>query len=330
MKKVLIIGLGGMGIRHIKAFHEISNVQVFCFDVDVSCLKDAEVNRQPIKCCYDLDKVPVPEMDGVVIASPTHTHLRYMEWCVQNSLDFMVEKPISLNMDGLQGIVEEVKRKGLTAGVAYPRRNSAAVNNICKMVAEGFIGDLKAINSVFSQDFRKYRPDYQKIYYAKLSTGGGLIMDALSHHIDMLTYFAGQVEQVAAISDTVAFEGCEGEDTAVILLRFKNGIIGNINGNQFQKPNVDQVELIGTSGNLKYDRLTGVFSWNRSDSVTWETEKIDGNWDSIIRNQAENFLKALSLKNAKMMTSLEEGIHTLKVVLAARESNHSKQFVHLI
>ena len=73
----------------------------------------------------------------------------------------------------------------------------------------------------------------------------------------------------------------------------------------------------------------GVLAWNRSDSVIWEYETIDGDLDLIIRNQAENFLKALSLENRKRTTRLEDATHTLEVVLAARESNYSKQFVDL-
>lgn len=74
MKRVLIIGSGEIGVRHIKAFHDVGDVQIFCYGGDASCLKDAEINRQPIKCCYGLDEVPVSDLDGVVIASPTHTH----------------------------------------------------------------------------------------------------------------------------------------------------------------------------------------------------------------------------------------------------------------
>ena len=44
-------------------------------------------------------------------------------------------------------------------------------------------------------------------------------------------------------------------DTALISIFFKNNIFGIIFGNQFQKPNIDEIEFIGTKSNIIFDRI---------------------------------------------------------------------------
>jgi predicted dehydrogenase len=144
-------------------------------------------------------------------------------------------------------------------------------------------------------------------------------MDALSHHINLACYFGGSVRQVSAFHDRLMFEGVEGEDCALINLRFQSGVLAAVHGNQFQKPNEDFIELVGSIGNLRYERISGKMSWNMSDSSEWHHEEINGDWDVILLSQASEFLDAIN-GSGSVKTSLEEGLHHLRVVLAARLS----------
>ena len=76
-------------------------------------------------------------------------------------------------------------------------------------------GNLRIIKSNFSQDFRKYRPDYKNTYYSKINYGGGAIFDALTHHIDLLIFFAGKIKSVSSLSKNLVFSGVEGEDFSI-------------------------------------------------------------------------------------------------------------------
>ena len=52
------------------------------------------------------------------------------------------------------------------------------------------------IKSNFSQDFRNLRKDYKNIYYSQMNESGGIVYDALSHHINLLTYFMGKIKRL--------------------------------------------------------------------------------------------------------------------------------------
>lgn len=324
---ILVVGAGGMGRRHVQALAETKRCTISCVDPNNENLEKA---RSIASLYYEFTNISQikEKFDGVIISTPTDTHLSFAQWCVGQGLPFLLEKPISVDENGLDGLIRSVEEKKIVAGVAYPRRYSLAVRELKNLLSLGTIGDLKMINSIFSQDFRKYRPDYQRIYYAHLSSGGGILMDALSHHVDLVTYFSGEAMSVHSFYDRLVFEQCEGEDSAIIQIRFRNNILASIQGNQFQKPNIDYIELIGTNGNIRYERLSGKLSINNSDSVVWEDKFLDGNWDKIILSQANHFLDAVE-KKGRLNTSLTEGWHTLKIILAARKSQEIHQTIDL-
>ncbi len=325
---ILVLGAGGMGQRHAKAYEQTGRCDIYCFDESDAAIEKIQKLNNLTGTFSDIDAIPAKLFSGVIIATPTDTHLHYAKWCLNNKIPFLVEKPLATHEGGLRELIAEVKAQNLVSGVAFPRRSSIAVREIKCRVERGDIGDVKLIRCNFSQDFRKYRPDYNTTYYAALASGGGVIMDALSHHINLACYFGGNVRQVSAFYDRLAFEDVEVEDCAFINLRFLNGILGAIHGNQFQKPNEDSIELIGTAGSLKYERLSGKLLWNMSDSINWHDELIDGDWNEIIRNQANEFLDAIVGKG-NVKTTLQEGLHHLRIVLAARLSQEKHSVIEV-
>ena len=328
--KILVIGAGGMSKRHIRALQEIGGIEAGCFDISKSVIENLQCEFPEVVALTSLSGVTEGEYDGCIIAAPTHKHTDYMEWCLNKKIPFLVEKPIHSDDNGVASLIQRVKESGIFGGVAFPRRHSTGIRRLSEKLKQGQIGELKSLRTEFSQDFRKYRPDYDKTYYAQISTGGGVLMDALSHHVDLACFFAGGVKKVTCLYDRLVFDKVEVEDTAAMLLRFENGILGTITGNQFQKPNTDFIELTGTKGSMRYERLTGLLTTNMSDKPVWEEEVIDGNWDLIIRNQAKAFLASISEnKHLFGITSLDEGLHELSVILSARRSQELGHIVEV-
>jgi len=314
---ILILGAGGMGEKHVRAFGQTARCEIYGFDASHAAIERLQARNAVAGVFTDLHTIPARCFSGAVIATPTDTHLDYARWCLDQAIPFLVEKPIATRVDGLKELIADCKARNLLSGVAFPRRSGAAIQELKRKLRQEGIGELKLIRTNFAQDFRKYRPDYRNTYYAKLASGGGAIMDALSHHINLACYFGGRVRQVNAFHDRLIFEGVEGEDCAFINLRFRNGVLAAIHGNQFQKPNEDFIELVGSAGNLRYERLTGSLTWNMSDSADWHRVEIDGDWNAILRSQAGEFLDAIEGKGT-LKTSLEDGLHHLQVALAAR------------
>lgn len=296
-RKILIIGYGSMGKKYEKILKK--NFSIFFFDKKKSKSKFfvKKINVEIIKKFY-----------FVIISTPPNYHKYYCEICAKAGKDFIVEKPLFLRNMGWKKLINVVKNKKLICGVAYPRRESEAYSYIKKLIDKGKIGKLKIIRSNYSQDFRSLRKDYKKIYYSNMKESGGIVYDALSHHINLQSYIAGQIKKIKKEEMRLVFNDIKVNDTALISIKFNNKIIGTIFGNQFQKPNIDEIEFIGTKNNLIYDRIENhLFIVNKNRKLL---KKFSEKYEDLFKKQIENFLICIK-KRIQPKTTLSEELHNL-------------------
>ncbi len=329
---ILIIGAGGIGKRHIKGYLGTSRAKISIVEPDVNKQKNLNSEFEIQHKFNSLDEVN-QKFDLAIICSPANWHLEHMQFCIKNNLSFMVEKPLSTKIDGLENIIEEVREKKLFVRVGYTRRNSLVSRALKNQIMNNKIGEVKLAYINSSQEFPKYRPDYQTIYYAKEETGGGAILDASTHMIDQLIWILGIPEEVGCMYDRLVLEGTETEDTCLINIKFSNGCLANITVNQFQKPNINTYEFVGTKGNIKLDHSTLMFA--DDDSGVWKDQKdyMKGQDPMEVHQnnfllQANRFLDGYEGKDCDLAT-LEEAYLNLKVVLAAKLSWQDKKIIKI-
>ena len=331
MKKVLIIGAGGIGKRHIKGYLETKRALISIVEPDKDKITKIQKEFSIDKTYTSIESVKLDQFDLAIICSPANMHVDAMKICAQNKLSFMVEKPLSTSMEGVDEIIQLVKKNKLFARVGYTRRNSHVSRALKDQIDNKKVGDVKLVYINSSQEFPKYRPDYQTIYYAHPEMGGGAILDAATHLIDQLIWIIGKPIEVSSMYDRLVLKGTNTEDTCLINIRFENGIMANINVNQFQKPNVNSYEFIGTKGNLKLDH--SILRFADDDSGKWKEEKdymqgldpMEVHQNNFLL-QAERVLDGLEGKECDLAT-LEEAKLNLKVVFAAKQSWLEKKII---
>jgi len=292
-KKILIIGYGSMGKKYEKILQK--DYLIFFYDKKKIYKKNVikKLNFSVIKKFY-----------FVIIATPPKYHKKYCETCVDANKDFIIEKPLFLNKRGWEKIILAIEKKNLICSVAYPRRESVAHDYIKDIIKKGKIGKLKIIKSNFSQDFRSLRKDYKKIYYSNMNESGGIVFDALSHHINLLAYYGGKIIKIIKSEMKLVYTDINVNDTALISINFKNNIFGIIFGNQFQKPNIDEIEFIGTKNNLIFDRIKNqLFLINKNKTLI---KSFDETYRDLFSNQMKNFLGCIKKRSQPKTTLLEE------------------------
>lgn len=326
MKNCLVIGGGGIGRRHINILKKL-NYKIYLFETNKTLSDELLKNNTIDEIIINFINLNDFNFKFSVICSPSYTHLKYCKILTQNNIPFLCEKPLSNNLIGLREFSSFLKKTNVKSCIGYPRRSSKGVMKIKNILDSGELGSLRMIKSNFSQDFRKYRPDYKSTYYSKINLGGGAIFDALTHHIDLLIFFAGEIRCVSSLSKNLVFSGVEGEDFSLNHFIFKNGVIGDVHCNQFQKPNYDKIELICSMANISFDRISNVIKIKKNDSGNYEEIQFDDDWDEIFKMQTLNFIDSLD-NNKDFKTSFEESIHNIEVCKAIRES--SKLNKHII
>ena len=333
MHKVLIIGAGGIGRRHIKGYLSTDRAILSIIEPNAEKREAVEKEFKIDKSFSNLAEVNLSNFDFAIICAPANFHIEPMMVCTKNKLPFMVEKPLSISLDGVDEVIDLVQSNNLFAKVGYTRRNSHVQKEVRQQILDKKIGDLKLVYINSSQEFPKYRPDFQKTYYAKPEMGGGAILDASSHMIDQLIWIAGKPKEVSCMYDRIVLEGTNTEDTCFINIRFENGIMANITVNQFQKPNVNSYEFIGTEGNLLLDHSILKFSNDDSGNPKEIKNYMEG-LDPMEVHQNNFYLQAISMLDGLEgkfcnAATLEEARLNLKVALAAKQSWNEKKIISI-
>ncbi len=249
-----------------------------------------------------------------IISTPANTHKYYAKIMVNNDINFIVEKPLSIKTEGWKPIINDIKQKKLICCVAYPRRNGEAYNYIKNLIyKKKIIGKLKIIRTNYSQDFRKYRKDYKKIYYISKKKGGGIVFDALTHHLNLISFFAGKIKSIKVFEKNLEIKNVKVSDTSSLEIKMLNNIYAFIFGNQFQKPNIDEIEMIGTKGNLKFDRLQNkLFYLNEYKSII--LKKFSESYEDMFKKQIKSYIDSIK-KNIPVSTNIEEDLLNIKKLM---------------
>ncbi|HPO81991.1 MAG TPA: Gfo/Idh/MocA family oxidoreductase [bacterium] len=317
MKHILVIGGGGIGERHIRCFLKTGRAKVSVCEVKRERLEYLKTNYPISEIFASFDDIDLARFDGVVIATPAHLHIPIAIRCAKNGRACLIEKPLSVNLDNVDELLKIVSGKKLTVGIGYVRRSLPSYKKLKKLVEEGIIGTLKMGRINLSQEYPKYRPDYRDIYYAREEMGGGCILDAATHGINLAQYYFGEIKDAIGFYDHLELEGVEVEDSSIIILRFGNKALVDIFVNQFQKPNITEIELIGNKGNLKYTVNGEIhqITFCNNDSNNWEEIAVYRfSRDDPYIFQANEFLDALEGKNS-VSTNIIEAKKALLVAL---------------
>jgi predicted dehydrogenase len=134
-----------------------------------------------------------------------------------------VEKPIASDLPDAQKLVEGARENGVQLLVGHHRRFNPLVETARQVVQQGKIGKLVGVSVIWVI----LKPsDYFEIEWRK-QPGGGPVLINMIHDIDNIRYICGEIKRVYAETSS-AVRGFEVEDTASVVMRFKDGALGTI------------------------------------------------------------------------------------------------------
>ena len=116
------------------------------------------------------------------------------------------------------------------------------------------------------------------------------------------------------------------EDTAEIGLQFESGCIGSVHLDYYQRPPAHHLEIIGTQGTITWDNATGSARIYRSAGRAWETFPPPPGFErnDLFLSEMSHFLAVVRNEEPPACT-LEDGINTLRLALAALQSARSSE-----
>lgn len=330
-KRILIIGTGSIGERHLRCFQTLPGVEVAaCEPNPALAAAVAERYHCPVYASLDEALACDAPFYAAVICTPAHTHLPIALRCIRAGHHLFIEKPLSVSEQGIEELRCAEAETGLTVRVAYVNRSNATLLKLHEIIASVQLGTPKQVSYVGGQNFPTFRPAYRDIYYASHASGGGAIQDALTHSLNSMEWLA--VAPITSLFTHAAhqvLEGVEVEDTVNLTARLANGALATFTLNQFQHPNEATFALHYEGGSVKAEihaSRVGLFRKGDTD-WTWHTAPVEERDGPFLR-QAAAFLAATAGTKTPLST-LDEAIQTLRVNLAALESVRTRQEIAL-
>jgi predicted dehydrogenase len=320
MKSILIIGCGSIGERHLRCFKSTGRTRVAACDSNATLLQRM-AETYAVDTFADLDTaLAAKPFDAAVICTPAQTHLPIAHAGLAKGLSLLIEKPLSVSLEGTAGFAAEVTRANVYAAVAYVYHFMPCVQAARDYLRTGALGRPLQVNVIAGQHFPTFRPAYRDIYYRAHSTGGGAIQDALTHLFNAVEWMLDlPTSRIYCDAAHQSLEGVDVEDTVAASAR-NGGAIVTYALNQFQAPNETSIQMHCEGGSLAVEVHQQRWKVFPRGATEWEIHDApvpERDW--LFTAQAHAFLDGLEGQQTKLCT-IEEAIQTLKVNIAALES----------
>ena len=243
-EKIAVIGCGNWGKNLVRNFYGLGFLYKVC-DLNPQTLADLQKQYRNIAVTSEFSDVFTdPEVDGVVISTPSFTHYELAREALLNGKHVYVEKPVATSSEQTLELVALAKELGLILMVGHLLLYHPAVNRLRQFIREGYLGQIKNIASD-RLNTNKFRPDKSVIW------------DLAPHDVSMMSYLLDlDPEDIVSV---IGYQNREDGlvDDAHIDMIFPKDIAGHIHISWVHP--VKQVKLIirGTERSALIDDTLG-------------------------------------------------------------------------
>jgi len=342
--KILIIGLGGIGQRHLRNIHKKFGKEVDVIAYRVRNSKDTIttdltidkttnfLKDYSIKVYRNLDKALSESPDVAFVCNPTSLHIPVSQRIAEKGCDLFIEKPLSNTMKGAKELISTCKRNKTIGMVGFQLRFHLCYRMLQKLIEAESIGNILSVYSEvgdYLPGFHKYE-DYRHLYASKEKLGGGVVL-AQIHEIDYLYSLFGMPHKLMAFGGHLSNLDIDVEDIADVLMDVKykgTKIPIQLHMDYIQNPSSRHCKVIGEKGKITMDLVNSKVIVEKVDAnrFTYDFGYLKRN--SIFLDEIDHFFDCVT-NRMKPMVSIEEGIKSLKIALAIKESLEKEELVTL-
>lgn len=248
--RVAILGAGRIGKVHAEsiAFRVPEAAAVAIADLNIEAAAQVAARCGIPKVTGSVEQVLAdPAVQAVLVCTSTDTHADLIVRAAQAGKHIFCEKPIAHNLAKIDGALEAVRRAGVKLQIGFNRRFDSNFARVRTAVQSGEIGVPRLLH-IISRD-----PAPPPISYIKIS--GGIFLDMTIHDFDMARFLIGDEVEEIYTAGGVLVDSAIGQagdlDTAIIVLRFRNGVIGTIDNCRQAAYGYDQrAEVHGSAGKV--------------------------------------------------------------------------------
>lgn len=187
--------------------------------------------------------------DLVIVCSAHPYHAEPAIQAAKAGANVLVEKPLASELKDCDEMIKACRDNNVKLGVISQRRWYEPVRRVKDAIDSGKLGKpvLATVTMLGWRDKSYYDSDEWRGSWKK--EGGGVLVNQSPHQLDIMLWFMGEIDEVYGIWKNMNHPYIEVEDTALAIVKFKSGAIGNILVSNSQKPGIyGKVHVHGENG----------------------------------------------------------------------------------
>lgn len=265
--RIAIVGYGGMGHWHARKLSALEGVELAgVYDIKPERMEVAKTNNFPTYESFEAI-LEDPTVEIVTVAIPNHEHKPVCIKIMEAGKNCVCEKPVALNHEELQEMIDVAKKNNVLFTVHQNRRWDEDFNIVKKMFEENTLGRIFRIESRVHGS-RGVPGDWRN----QKACGGGMVFDWGVHLLDqLLLMIPGKLLSVYATLSYVTNENCDDGFTAI--LQFENDLVVEVQTSTSNFVSLPRWYVLGENGtavieNWKLDgKIVMVSDWENRDAV---------------------------------------------------------------
>lgn len=267
------------------------------------------------------------DIDAVVICVGNAHHASVATAAAEAGKHIYLEKPLATDAEGARAVADAVDRAGVIAAVGFNRRFHPAMQQARALVAAGAIGRVMAVQTAFCEPAGEL-PGWK----ARRATGGGVLLDLASHHMDLVRWITGR--DPVAVQASLTSDLSE-HDSARVRLDLAGGVEAQCVFS-FRASRLDVIQIVGETGVLRADRLLPPLRlWTTprarpglrqgrppvdAAALAWRLRRRLRPGDPSYPRALRAFVRSVATGHARDLPGVADGAASLAAVLAAERS----------
>ena len=337
--KAAIIGTGAVAGHHARAIAETEGIELAAVTSRTREKAERMAAKYGAKCYPDVPSLlEDPSIDLVIICTFPDAHYEYAAAAAQKGKHVLVEKPLDTSLERGRQTIEQCRKAAVTLAVVSQKRFCDGPRYLYDAVRSGKLGKILQADAYV----KWYR---EPAYYAVKGKGswevegGGALINQTIHQIDLLRWIVGPVRHLMCEWQLGGLHAIPSEDVATALLRYENSAIGVVQASTAFFPGFpDRIEIHGTKGSVTTEgdflKRWEVPGCPPPPAEAFQTSTLGSSKPMDIPvepfcRQLRNIMQAISSGRPPLVTG-EEGLQTLKVVLAMYESARTGRRIDLV
>jgi len=145
-------------------------------------------------------------VDCVIVTSIDRTHHTYIIRAMEAGCDAITEKPMTIDAEKCQQILDAIKRTGRKLTVTFNYRYAPRTTRVKQLLSSGIIGDVKSVHFEWLLD-TSHGADYFRRWHRDKRNSGGLMVHKATHHFDLVNWWLNTTPRIVFGMGDLVFYG---------------------------------------------------------------------------------------------------------------------------